>query len=1146
MIKLLRGNCFLLLATLLLAGCSDSNPEAPLAGEAHPQGWIDQHASAANADLASCQSCHGAGFTGSGNAVSCFSCHPSGPPFALHPAWWGTDALNEHLHFHNAVNPAERLSWTTCATADCHGVALHGGTRNAPSCFSASFVNGSGATNGCHAGGPPAPHVTGGAYADPALHGAAAKDSASINESMGNYCLNCHGRPTNRFDGGMVSDPAILNLAQANCAQAACHPDATAHPTNWVRADNPVRFHSTVSSQTITASCALCHNTSAAGAGPFVGAPSCYSTNFTNADGTTAGCHPTGPSGAPHAVPYTDAALHGPAAKANLIVCQACHAEAGGQGSNPRFNTPIGSLLNGCEGCHTAGAHPSGVDRWTFQYDTTATRRTHFAAGNVLNACALCHNVSAGNIGGTAPACTGCHVSAPLFRLKCNVCHLHPPAGAADQTGASTPVAHGLVTTFTPHEACAICHGARDDGSGRLIAKAAGYVLFNSADVTLNQGGDHLDGHIEMNGPSGVGAGYNATNFGCDNACHGNNLTHRLPNASGMTIEFGNYGSGSLACNTCHGYPPDGTADLTGATPVNHLFGDLGVTLKASHNDCLLCHGTKDDGTGSHSPAANYSVATDHNTGSINMNSATSYNQANFGCDAACHANDAGHQLSNSALPVVLADYGGGGAGACASCHDTGVGGAPIVIQSSSSHVSTLTCEDCHTGHNAGTVIVPNNATVGINYGADHGNGISLGSATVSGATEAQICWTCHASNSISEWGPNSDTNGGAPNYNPGTLNQSSWINATWTSATALFSYKTGTIMSTHSANPAAVAAGIDAVATIRCSYCHDVHNVGAQGFRKGYDNGGNPPYLIGTWMGNPYPEDGAPLVGSTYLPTLNRFGAVPRGNTSSNAVGGYQIDQNNGNPTATWTANASAGLCECCHGNGDGNWTAAEISGLNTFGTAGPNAAWIGTNGHANAVLGGNGVGANIFRNTDRTASAIVAGQAGAGNPTMAYRHAVGSRGYGFRPVNANGTEGWYLLPSMNLNDRPYGFNFYDWGATVDDATTDSQYHKFSCSKCHNPHASRLPRLLITNCLDTKHNTWDTKAGVDTIPIAASSVGTAVSPENSNTGFSNATSAQNCHRLRDPVNYPQAKGSGWNRVSPWTTPGTQDNGTIP
>lgn len=1124
---------------LMIAGCSDRNPEAPVAGNVHPADWQSGHMAAANADLQSCQSCHGTDFNGSGTAVSCYTCHSSGPPFGLHPAWWNGDALNEHRHFYNTANPAQRLNWTTCATTVCHGTALKGGSGAAPSCFLADFTGSQGTSNSCHASGPPASHSSGATYANPTLHGADAKDVAAINENLGNYCINCHGRPTNSFDGGMVSDPAILNLPAGNCAQTACHPAAKAHPTNWVKANNAIRFHSTVSSQTRASACALCHNTTAPGSGPQVGAPSCFSADFTNANAITSACHASGSGGAPHAMPYTDPSLHGPEAKANLIFCQSCHAEAGGQGSNPRFNTPVGNLLNGCEGCHTeAGAHPTGSDRWTFNLDPAEPRRTHFAAGNVLTACALCHNVSAGNVGGTAPLCTSCHVSAPLFRLECNVCHGNPPTGAADLTGSGTPVNHGGVAAIGLHEECAICHGSNDDGSGKLAAKAAGYLLFTAGNATLNQGGDHLDGQIEMNGPSGVGAGYNSTNFGCDNACHGNNLAHQLPNASGLPGEFGNYGSGSLACNSCHGYPPDGTADLTGATPVNHLFGDLGATIKASHNDCLLCHGTKDDGTGSHSPATNYSVAIDHGTGSINMNSATQYNETNFGCDLACHGNDASHRLSNSALPVVLADYGGGGgAGSCAACHDTGAGGAPVVIQNVSPHAG-LSCEECHTGHNAGTVIIPNNAAVGISYtAAGHGNGISLGGTGTSGTTEAEICWNCHASNNKSEWGLNSDTNGTASNYNHGTLNQPNWVGALWTSGTPLFAYKTGAIMSTHSANPSASAAGVDAVGTIRCSYCHDVHDLNqAPG-----DASSGKPYLRGAWKGNPYREDGAPLIASVYSATLNRFGAVPRGNTSSTALGGYQIDQNNSNPTATWTLADSAGLCTLCHGT--------NIDTLNQFGTAAN--AWMGSssNGHSNSAIGGTGsLRANIFLNSDRSATAIVTGQNGAGNPTMAYRNAVGGRGYGFRST-AGDPDGWNLNPDMNLNERPYGFNYYNWGATIDNTTADLQYHKFSCSKCHNPHASRLPRLLITNCLDTKHNTWDNvRAGINAIPAAGtrnSADTSSISVENGGVTWSNTTSAQNCHRLSDPAQ-PQAKGSGWNRVSPWTTPGTQDNGTIP
>jgi hypothetical protein len=83
----------------------------------------------------------------------------------------------------------------------------------------------------------------------------------------------------------------------------------------------------------------------------------------------------------------------------------------------------------------------------------------------------------------------------------------------------------------------------------------------------------------------------------------------------------------------------------------------------------------------------------------------------------------------------------------------------------------------------------------------------------------------------------------------------------------------------------------------------------------------------------------------------------------------------------------------------------------------------------------------------------------------------------------------------------------------------------------------------LITNCLDTKHNTWDNGYQLATAPNAGTN--------NVGRSISNWTSAQNCHRLGgiDPSDAradAAGTGAGWNRVSPWTTPGTQDNGTIP
>ena len=121
--------------------------------------------------------------------------------------------------------------------------------------------------------------------------------------------------------------------------------------------------------------------------------------------------------------------------------------------------------------------------------------------------------------------------------------------------------------------------------------------------------------------------------------------------------------------------------------------------------------------------------------------------------------------------------------------------------------------------------------------------------------------------------------------------------------------------------------------------------------------------------------------------------------------------------------------------------------------------------------------------------------------------------------------------------------YTAYNWGASVDDQL-DLQYHNFSCSKCHNPHASRLPRLMITNCLDTKHNTWDDQGGT-TVSVLGTT--TTYAPENRGVTFAMATSAQNCHRLADTANYSNATGDGWNYVTPWTTEaGGPDNGVIP
>jgi len=44
-------------------------------------------------------------------------------------------------------------------------------------------------------------------------------------------------------------------------------------------------------------------------------------------------------------------------------------------------------------------------------------------------------------------------------------------------------------------------------------------------------------------------------------------------------------------------------------------------------------------------------------------------------------------------------------------------------------------------------------------------------------------------------------------------------------------------------------------------------------------------------------------------------------------------------------------------------------------------------------------------------------------------------------------------------------------WAATGSGTDNlNNRRHAYTCAKCHTPHVSRLPRLLVTNCLDVRH----------------------------------------------------------------------------
>lgn len=235
----------LLLPVIALAGCSSANSGAPAGRTAHPAEWIithPQHA-LATADFADCTVCHGKDLQGSGDVVSCYSCHSfnTAPPFIIHPAGWGDNVYVNHRSYANSHG------FSSCSK--CHGPNLHGSPA-APSCYSTSFKG-----QGCHAQGPAvAPHPVDGSFLDPKNHGPAAKGlTAAFPDGIAD-CQQCHGQP-----GGPGSNPrfnrGIIREGDKGCE--GCHGPYLAHPANW--AGPNATFHYSVSKKIIQKACTLCH-----------------------------------------------------------------------------------------------------------------------------------------------------------------------------------------------------------------------------------------------------------------------------------------------------------------------------------------------------------------------------------------------------------------------------------------------------------------------------------------------------------------------------------------------------------------------------------------------------------------------------------------------------------------------------------------------------------------------------------------------------------------------------------------------------------------------------------------------------------------------------------------------------------------------
>ncbi|PLY00123.1 MAG: hypothetical protein C0623_08035, partial [Desulfuromonas sp.] len=899
---------------------------------------------------------------------------------------------------------------------------------------------------------------------------------------------------------------------------------------------------------------------------------------------------------------------------ANSTDCASCHNNGAGEpwpssGAHDAHFTALNVSLSAsvdneatvraeCNICHngTAATHADTNKDVAFgaTYDDQSAGAPGIAGGQCSNI--SCHG------GQTTPAWSTGSIN---VGTACTSCHkLEDPA--TEYNSASTGM-HAITTGISSknHGAdynCSACHSAPPSNH------------FAGLDTTAMDTVDNMVGGIT------IGATPDQTT--CAMTCHLEKTTAgRSANTAWARLnDKAKASSGS--CDTCHGVF---NSFVSGFSP-SHVVA--GLTDTANHGVCKTCHGfTEGDSDASYSTTWGTG---NHGNASITMNGPDStpgpaagagYADDTWNCTNTCHSLTGAETeanaraLADSGWPVEYGDF---GAGSCDGCHGPGGSGPTVVWPSANSGFAgdqygahlrwtageTLTsaggnngarswndqCLGCHGFHSGEAPLIANNDIVGINYSSH--SGIYIGGTATTATTEAEICWECHDSQGVSEWGTddggNNFTSQFANNYDFGNMTGggSSWYGE-WNSG-AGFGYKSGQIQSTHSASSAGSSAlattGLnnstenrDAVTNIRCSYCHDVHNTAGHSSNPAGQLAGDvdgKPYLRGSWRNNPYNEDGAPQSGADFTAASGAYNNVPRAvataaQVSGGTEGGYWIDQNTdhngaGNDTNTdgyldWTPTEMAGLCFACHMTG----TAAISDKINDMDelTSDTAAIWLGTNGngHANSVLGGDP--------TTTTNEFNVFGVRGTAtdtdnNPRQSYdgigaRPAdTGSIGDGFRSPNPEGFPDYWASQTGNsvpnwpqitgVGTRPSGYPADQWGVNRDGSLTQEKYHQFSCSKCHNPHASRLPKLMITNCLDTKHNTWDNQYDLnpaETLDNNDAYTGTASA--NQNKAISNWSNAQNCHRLGgiqatngrsgyDSRADEAGVGAGWNNVTPW------------
>jgi predicted CxxxxCH...CXXCH cytochrome family protein len=581
------------------------------------QPWMDSketgyHGASTPPGAAQCSSCH----DNPAVTTKCASCHYDDTTGSKTPDPGWTHGAIPHDNSTLTITPSQMV---VCAT--CHA-------------SSRSYGNGPAVCHDCHTHDKGQPWMdkkeTG--YHGASVGGDAAQCSAChANPAVTTKCADCHYDDTT---GSKTPDPgwthgttphdnATLTLTAPQAAvcvtcheasrsygngPAACH-DCHKHPRGQPWLDyKSSEFHGTSTMQcsqchNLSTECSTCHFGSTGSMTPDPG----WTHGDVQHDGTVltitpvqetvcATCHAlersygNGPAAChdchTHDTPFPN---HGATARQDLVLCKYCHASpsGAGPGSDPRFNVPRGALAAGCEssGCHAQKtAHPvpwKGAD---------AT--SHQTAGNMENACVLCHGATLA--GSAGPACSTCHTQGlPTGMKDCSSCHNKPPSsGRHAEHNALAEVA----------TVCSTCHS----GAGSQTAS-------------------HQNGTVEMyiagfNAKSGT-ASFSAAGKTCSNvSCHGGQVTPRWDTGA-INV--------NTQCTACHSSSTTQYNSYVSGEHSKHV-GDKGYA-------CTECHDTTKLATVHFNDLATTAMTQAAQTILTNLN----YNGSS--CLFTCHLNNEGH-----------------------------------------------------------------------------------------------------------------------------------------------------------------------------------------------------------------------------------------------------------------------------------------------------------------------------------------------------------------------------------------------------------------------------------------------------------------------------------------------------------------------